>query len=228
MRIYYIRHGQSYNNALQLETNSRIGRKADPDLTTIGRQQAEVLAAFLQDHHEEHPIDNLYCSLMQRAIQTAIPVARDLKLPLHGLYDSHESGGLYLDDHETNEPVGQAGTTPEDLRTRYPQLILPENLNEEGWWSRPWETVAERVTRAQRLVKDLKERHGSHSHVIALISHQGFFNHFFFALLGQTRPQNFWFTLNNISITCLDVVDDQVNAVFINRMSHIPRELWTW
>jgi 2,3-bisphosphoglycerate-dependent phosphoglycerate mutase len=228
MRIYFIRHAQSMNNALQQQTNSRFGRLADPDLTTIGRQQAEVLSAFLSTSGDFLPVDVLYCSLMQRAIQTALPVAASLGLAPHGLYDSHESGGLYLDDVATSEPVGQPGTPPEELRRRYPALILPEDLNADGWWSRPYETVAERVERARRLVAYLREVHGSRNQSLALISHQGFFTHFFFALLGMERPAGFWFTLNNISLTCLDVTGDRVNMVFMNRMDHVRPELWTW
>lgn len=228
MRIYYIRHAQSFNNALQTETNSRIGRVADPELTTIGRQQAEVLANYLYDHGDDLHVDELYCSLMQRAIQTALPVARNLGLTPHGLYDSHESGGIYLDDEQTNQPVGMPGITPEELHAKYPEMELPDDLNEDGWWSRPFETVEQRIRRAHRLVDDLRAKHGNHNHVIALISHQGFFNHFFFALLGQARQPNFWFTLNNVSITCLDVTGESVNAVFINRLDHLRRELWTW
>jgi len=228
MRIYFIRHAQSQNNALQQQTNSRFGRLADPDLTTIGRQQASVLAAYFYNRQDALPVDVLYCSLMQRAIQTALPVAASLGLTPHGLYDSHESGGLYLDDAATREPVGQPGTTPNELQNLYPSLVLPGDLNTDGWWNRPYETMSERVARAHRLVTFLRDTHGSRNQSLALISHQGFFNHFFFALLGIERPAGFWFTLNNISLTCLDVTGERVNAVFINRMDHVRSELWTW
>jgi 2,3-bisphosphoglycerate-dependent phosphoglycerate mutase len=216
MRIYYIRHAQSSNNALQQETNSRIGRHFDPELTTIGRQQAEVLANFLLDNQDDFHIDVIYSSLMQRAIQTALPLSRNLKLPLNGFLDIHESGGVYLDDEETNQPVGIPGFTPAELQSKYPELILP------------FETVSERVERARRLISDLTSKHGDRNQVIALISHQGFFNHFFFGLLHQERPPHFWFTLNNVSITCLDITGEDVNAVYINRLSHLRDELVTW
>jgi len=228
MRIYYIRHGQSMNNALQADTNSREGRVVDPDLTTIGHQQAEVLAGYLYESREFLHIDVLYCSLMQRAIQTSLPLAHVLGLTPHGLCDSHESGGLYLDDLETNEPVGQKGITPEELHAKYPELALPDDLDEDGWWNRPFETHEQRYHRAVRLINELRTRHADHHHVLALISHQGFFSHFFYALLGQSLPPNFWFTLNNASISCIDITGESINPVFINRMMHMPRELWTW
>ena len=228
MRIYYIRHAQSSNNALFLETHSRQGRRADPALTTVGRQQAEVLAGFLHDNKADFHVDVIYTSLMQRAIQTAIPIADNLGLPLFSLVDTHESGGVYLDDEETQQPVGLAGLTRLELSEKYSQLILPDSLNDQGWWNRPYETLEERVERANRLVSDLMENHGDRNHVVALISHQGFFNHFFFSLLGLVRPSRFWFTLNNVSITCLDVTGEDVNAVYINRLDHLRQELITW
>ena len=228
MRIYYIRHAQSSNNALFLETKSRIGRHADPELTTIGRQQAEVLANFLHDNKGDYHIDVVYSSLMQRAIQTALPLSRNLNLPLNGFLDMHESGGIYQDDEETNQPIGLPGFTPSELQSKYPELILPDNLDEAGWWNRPFETVRERVERASRLISELTAKHGGRNHVIALISHQGFFNHFFFGLLDHERPPHFWFTLNNVSITCLDITGEDVNAVYINRLSHLREELVTW
>ncbi len=228
MRIYYIRHAQSSNNALFLETQSRHGRRADPTITTVGRQQSEVLAGFLHDNKEDFHIDVIYTSLMQRAIQTALPIAYNLGLTLNSLIDTHESGGVYLDDVITQEPVGMPGLTRMELAEKYPQLILPDNMNEQGWWNRHYETLDERIKRANRLVSDIIENHGDRNHVVALISHQGFFNHFFFSLLGLIRPTHFWFTLNNASITCLDVTGENVNAVYINRLDHLRQELITW
>jgi 2,3-bisphosphoglycerate-dependent phosphoglycerate mutase len=228
MRIYFIRHGQSANNALFLETQSRVGRHFDPELTTVGRQQAEVLGNFLLDNQDDYHIDVLYCSLMQRAVQTALPIARNLSLPLNGLMDMHESGGIYLDDEETNQPVGLPGFTPLELKSKYPELILPDDLDDQGWWNRPFETMEQRVIRARRLINFLTGKHADRNHVIALVSHQGFFNHFFFGLLGQVRPSHFWFTLNNVSITCIDITGEDVNAVYINRLGHLRPELVTW
>lgn len=228
MRIYYIRHAQSHNNALFLQTQSRVGRHADPELTATGKRQAKVLANFLLDNKDDYHIDFLYSSLMQRAIQTALPIMKNLQIPLIGLLDTHESGGVYQDDEQTHQPVGLPGFTPNELKLKYPDLTLPEDLNDQGWWNRPFETVQERVDRANRLIEYLKEMHHDRNHVIALISHQGFFNHFFFGLLGMNRPSNFWFTLNNVSITCLDITGDDVNSVYINRLDHLRPELVTW
>jgi len=47
MQLYFIRHAQSINNALWQENGHNNGRKADPLITEIGKQQAERVGAFL-------------------------------------------------------------------------------------------------------------------------------------------------------------------------------------
>ena len=48
MRFYFIRHGQSVNNAIYEATGGSDGRSEDPQLTEIGQQQARLLANFLR------------------------------------------------------------------------------------------------------------------------------------------------------------------------------------
>jgi len=91
MQLYFIRHGQSANNALYDRTGSWSGRSHDPELTDIGKRQAEYLARFLRqanpgastngwDPHNVSGFDitHLYTSLMMRAVQTGSIVAEAL------------------------------------------------------------------------------------------------------------------------------------------------------
>ncbi|HBG59948.1 MAG TPA: histidine phosphatase family protein, partial [Anaerolineaceae bacterium] len=58
MQLYYIRHAQSENNAI-LERNgykSEEGRHADPQITTMGFEQAKLLAEFLARENPEAEI----------------------------------------------------------------------------------------------------------------------------------------------------------------------------
>ena len=48
MQLYFIRHGQSENNARWMSTGSHRWRSEDPGLTEVGQQQAEILAQFLR------------------------------------------------------------------------------------------------------------------------------------------------------------------------------------
>lgn len=65
MELILIRHG------LPERVETPDGTPADPPLSEIGHEQAKRMAKWL----EATPIDKLYTSPMQRAVQTAIPLA---------------------------------------------------------------------------------------------------------------------------------------------------------
>lgn len=65
MELILIRHG------LPERVETADGTPADPPLSEIGHEQARRMANWL----EATPIDKLYTSPMQRAVQTAIPLA---------------------------------------------------------------------------------------------------------------------------------------------------------
>ena len=65
MELILIRHGLP----LRIETDD--GKPADPDLSDTGHQQAALMAAWLEQEH----IDAIYSSPMNRAQQTAEPLA---------------------------------------------------------------------------------------------------------------------------------------------------------
>ena len=81
MRLHFIRHAQSENNALYARTGTWHGREADPELTELGYLQATHLAKFAGEHLTG--ATHIYCSLMVRAIVTANHVADALDMSLH-------------------------------------------------------------------------------------------------------------------------------------------------
>jgi broad specificity phosphatase PhoE len=72
--FYFVRHGETENNAAGLITGS-----LDIDLTARGREQALAAAEALA--HE--PITGAYTSPLKRARETAEPIASRLHVPLH-------------------------------------------------------------------------------------------------------------------------------------------------
>jgi 2,3-bisphosphoglycerate-dependent phosphoglycerate mutase len=86
MDLLLIRHG------LPLHVERADGVPADPPLSDIGREQAERMARWL----EQERIDRLYSSPLQRAMETARPLAKlkNLTVEIEGgvaEYDRHES-----------------------------------------------------------------------------------------------------------------------------------------
>jgi 2,3-bisphosphoglycerate-dependent phosphoglycerate mutase len=250
MQFYFIRHAQSQNNALWDRTGASKGRNEDPELTDVGLKQAQVLGEFLANDRKLEMVPNngaasqnvegfqfthLYCSLMTRAVQTGTAVSNAMGIPLTGWLDLHETGGIYLEENipddngmfvtATQQLRGLPGKTRTEFAARFPRLILPESVTDEGWWNRPYETDEERIPRAQRVLAELLDRHGKTDDRVAIVSHGGFFNTLMTVMLGFDRFQNFWFAVNNASISRFDFGDDHFGIIYINRLDYMPPEL---
>jgi 2,3-bisphosphoglycerate-dependent phosphoglycerate mutase len=177
----------------------------------------------LRRKNDEFDLTHLYTSLMSRAVMTGAAMAEALGLPLVAWEDLHETGGIYVEDEQTGQPIGQPGKHRAYFQEHYPRLILPDSLNEAGWWNRPFEEREQRLARAQRFLRDLLERHGQTDDRVAVVSHGAFYNYFLSALLDWPRKDGCWFMLNNAAITRIDF-EDRVTLVYLNRFEHLPRE----
>lgn len=245
MQFYFIRHGQSTNNALATRNRSHQGRHQDPELTDKGRRQAECLARFLnqprsvtvsdardRQNAAGFGITHIYASLMVRAVHTATTVGDVLHLPIVAWENVHEEWGIYLRDEATGERVGLPGKDRAYFQTHYPGLVLPDALGDAGWWNRPAEPVEARIPRARRVLHALLERHGGTEDRVIVISHGGFYQCFMAVLLGVPLtdgpyiPEGLRFSLNNCAITRIDFTD-VVRLIYTNRLEFMPRELIT-
>ncbi len=240
MQFYFIRHGQSTNNLLWYRTGSSQGRSEDPELSDLGQRQAHILAQHLRQsnpnvvtkgHDNQNlagfGITHLYSSLMVRSLATGATIAQALGLPLVAWDDIHERGGIWLEDQQSGERVGQPGKNRAFFEARYPDLILPPSLGDAGWWDRPYETPEQWSTRAQRFLCELLERHGGTEDRVAVISHAGFYNELMTRLLALTSQNGYWFALNNAAITRIDFHADSTGVVYSNRVGFLPAEYVT-
>ncbi|HSQ26244.1 MAG TPA: histidine phosphatase family protein [Anaerolineales bacterium] len=249
MQLYFIRHAQSQNNALYDQTGSSNGRHSDPEITAAGWKQAQILADFLTttgtgapsnvfDPHNRmgFQFTHLYCSLMVRSIQTGRVMSKALNLPLVALADLHEGGGIFHKDETSGELSGLPGYDEAYFQQHYPELVLPTNMNKNGWWNRPFEDYAQRSERAARVLKLLLSLHASSEDRIALISHGGFYNYFLGEILGISSNANserepdapeVWLTMNNVAITRMDWTPEETRLIYHNRVDFLPTELIT-
>ena len=254
MQLYLIRHAQSANNDLYVRTGASEGRSADPPLTDLGHRQSELLARFLaqpqQDpdgdpahavaftaRHNRHGfgLTHLYCSLMTRAIQTGSAIATETGLPMDGLIDVHERGGIHNIDEVTGEDVGVPGPERAWFAAEYPHLILPDALGDGGWWNRPPETIDEAFVRARNVWSQLLERHGGTEDRVALVSHFGFFQSLLTVMLateGNPGVRTFglshmMFGMSNASISRFEFDGEYFVVRYLNRVDFLPDELVT-
>ena len=241
MRLYYVRHGQSENNARWMEDTSAYERVPDPLLTDVGEQQADLVADFLARSDLDvvewdeasrgfsgFGITHCYASLMERAVVTGHRIAAALNLPLLGWTDIHETGGMFTYDAESDTSYPESGRSGGYLEAHYPRLVLPASVDDSGWWNRPREAPELMQPRALRVLAGLLDKHGGTGDQVVLVSHGGFFNHFINAILGLPEPEKLWFTLNNTSITRIDFpTEGQVIIQYVNRRDFLPPELIT-
>jgi 2,3-bisphosphoglycerate-dependent phosphoglycerate mutase len=237
MLFYYIRHGQSINNALYDTSGSYEKRNEDAPLSETGKKQLPYLAAFMENELKQIQSDGqggdrnvpvtLYCSLMERGVATASAVAENCQLPLYGYTDLHEVGGVYLINHDTGEHIGMPGKSKAFLEEHYPLLQFPQDAREDGWWNRPHEAEEERHARASRVLEHLLHNHNQPDEVVIFVSHAEFFNYFIKHILSMPDSFPVWFELMNCSVTLFDFKEDHIRVPFMNRHHFIPNEMIT-
>jgi 2,3-bisphosphoglycerate-dependent phosphoglycerate mutase len=247
MQLYFIRHGQSQNNANWNKPDYQ--ESPDPALTELGIEQACYVSEFLRDAQtltkpKDWNIQNrygfglthIYTSLMERAVCTAAPTARALGIPFAAWEEIHESGGIFGRDNE-NKDQGLPGRPRSYFEQNFPELILPDHVNGTGWWNnRPFETEEECQQRAEKFLADLLVHHGDvegqPEHRVAIFSHGGFFGHLIFALLNipwqeTSNGGHIWFATNNCAISRFDFHAGEVSITYLNRTDHLPDHLIT-
>jgi 2,3-bisphosphoglycerate-dependent phosphoglycerate mutase len=246
MELYFIRHGQSQNNANW--NNAEYQENPDPPLTEIGHEQARLLAEFLKKHqtitnekawniHNRYGfgLTHIYTSLMERAVFTAAPIAQALEIPLIAWKEIHEEGGIFSRGDKTNV-LGLPGRPRSFFMENFRTLTLPDDLDETGWWNRPFEAEEERQPRADQVFADLLARHrdreGQPEARVALVSHGGFFMRLLSAVLMLPWRQaalglRSWFVLNNCALSRFDIHRNEFNVAYVNRADYLPDHLIT-
>ena len=234
-QLYFIRHGQSGNNAL---ADQRL-RTADPGLTPNGRIQAERVARHLQEEVDKtdirdgvdgvagHGIERLLCSAMLRALQTAEPIGRALGLVVEVWPDVHESGGIWLDSQDGRGPIGRPGLSRSEMASRFPGFALPDAIAESGWWNRPIEQAEEMTARAARAAATIRNHLAKEERRVAIVSHGTFMNALIAQLTFGKPLADVFFSNHNTAISRFDFDGDTVRPRYLNRVDHLPPALVT-
>lgn len=242
MQLFIIRHAQSVNNEIYARTGGSKGRLPDPPLTDVGWRQATRLANHLARpvdfgqpdplNHKGFELTHLYCSLMQRAVETGTAVAEAIGLPLVAWEEIHEYGGIFEEAAESGKRIGLPGPNRAYFEANFPHLTLPETLGDEGWWNRPVEPREQALVRAESFVRGLLARHGDCDDQVAIVTHGGFAYGLMHALFGfqpvNTRYEkevDVWFKFNNSSITRVDIDRRGISLAYQNRVDHLTPDL---
>ncbi len=241
LELFFIRHGQSTNNVLmdQDRENYLYNREVDPDLTEKGFEQAALAAEYLNRPYQNNGFDpqnrdgfgltHLYCSLMIRAVKTGTAISKETGLPLVAMPEVHETGGMFYAERGEEEPklIGQPGPGKSYFKREFPDLILPENLSEQGWWNREKEPREEYLDRAQSVIDRLIRDHAGKNHKVGVVMHGGIFARML-TVLFQIQTPKYWFLMNNCGISRVEISDDgRPMLIYMNKVDFLPDHLVT-
>lgn len=228
MKVLIIRHAQSSNNkAFELGLPD-AHRAPDPLITELGERQAQALADWSM--WQTLRPGRLFCSLMSRTIQTALPLADRLDLPLEARADLFECAGPYVGTYADQQH--HPGTPSSRLAALGQRVVLPDTATEDGWWHGPVEAATDSMRRAIALVEWLGTLE---EECVALVCHGAIGSMLLSALIDPERtaqvaatpgagaedlPQ--WFTLDNTSVSLLELRPGGQTVVgWINRIDHL-------
>ena len=139
----------------------------------------------------------------------------------------HETGGIYLQNHDTGEITGYPGQTRGEILKRFGPYRLPDSIGEDGWWNRGRENFAEAQGRAIGIASILRQRANENKR-IGIVSHGALISLLLQALSGGLPNENIYYDHYNTSITRLSFpTPDHLTVVYQNRVDHLPDELVT-
>eukprot|EP00466_Bigelowiella_natans_P015854 jgi/Bigna1/67793/fgenesh1_pg.4_\ len=167
-------------------------------------------------------IKRVYTSAMYRALQTASPIHRRMKIPTEVWPSIHETGGVF----HMNKGVLR-GLTRDQILVEFSGYNVAEKsgVSTNGWWRGGVETYDQMIERAISSKKRLFYMAGQieEDTTIAVISHGSFLS----ALIRSLTQANCSFALLNTSISCIDIQvspveedDDDCVRVVLGDKSH--------
>jgi probable phosphoglycerate mutase len=195
-RVYLIRHAQSEGNTGEDLTTG------DPDLTDVGRLQAERLGRRMK----EARLDRIYASPLRRTQETAFAIADQTGLDVIPKADLREV------------TLGQPDTNIRELPPEE-QAKIAHRIVEEGTWDAFPGSEGSAASRARlRAVMDevIAESEGLR---IAVVVHAAFIQTYVSMILGLDR--DFVFYPFNCSVHSIRARGDQRVLWRLNDISHL-------
>lgn len=203
--LLLIRHGQSGGNA-----DGRFGGHGPTPLSELGRKQAELTARAVANEG----ISAVYSSDLARAIQTAEPLAKRLKLDLHVSPDFRERHVGVLE-----------GLTFDESREAFPKdyyALVNRNIHHVITKGESYRQLLRRIT--TKLTMILRNHPGER---IAIYSHTGAICFLTLHLIGaihRSTKQTPWLVTSNCGINRFDIRGrNNIRVLALNDTRHLAQ-----
>ncbi|MDH6426509.1 phosphoglycerate mutase [Paenibacillus odorifer] len=206
MAIYFIRHG--------IDEEGFRGGWSQRGLVVEGYRQAERLGYYLKENQSSFNITRILCSDLQRALDTANEIARELNLPV-------ESSQYW---RETNNGV-IAGMPHEIANERYPGLYFSALRMDERFpgGESPQEFFTRISSSFSKLCNELESTDPNEN--VIMVTHGGVINVIYHILKGLTwTNKNAHFPASYTSIHKIEYQADKWAVTAENLTEHISRD----
>lgn len=202
-KLFLVRHGQSAGNA-----EGRFGGHGPTPLSDLGRQQAELTADALA----KEGITAIFSSDLDRAVQTAEPLAKRLGIPIYTTKAFRERHvgvleGLTFDESKTNHPEDYYA-----LVNRNVHHVITDG-----------ESYRHLLRRATAELWDILRNHQGQK--IAIFSHTGAICFMTLHLMGaihRTTKQTPWIVTSNCGINRFEIRGrNNIRVLALNDTRHL-------
>jgi broad specificity phosphatase PhoE len=205
MLAYVVRHAESLSNA-----------KADEGLNTplspLGFQQAEALGGRFERLH----VGAIYSSPYLRSIQTGLPIARRLHLPIRIRPEVCEFQGF--------PPGTQIDLGLDEIAAiahRHPETIPCPDCADPFAWPPADESLSGMIARVRSFGMALKARWPADDDTVVVIGHGSPIARMIEAWLTDQPGPSFRFTIDNAAIAAVRYLDGVSSLVCLNDVCHL-------
>lgn len=196
MILYLIRHGESVYNA-----EGRIQGQTDIPLSEMGQRQARAIA----DGFAKIKLDAVFTSPLQRAAQTAEPLALQQGLPAQSMPELMEiHAGIF------------AGLLWGEIEQKFPEHAVPWREQHPDFVIPGGESRRQLMDRGERALRKIRENNLEH---VAVVAHGGILCAALKGLLEIPAERN-PFNLFNASISRL-VWKARIQLWTLNEIEHL-------
>jgi len=219
LELFLVRHAESENNA-----SPPWQRVADPNITSLGRLQAEALGDWITGVG----VDVLVTSPFRRALQTSerISAISPIKQMLvwHNVF---ERGGCYS-RHSAAGIRSHPGLGRTSIQNVLPTAILDPSIGEDGWWSGCLkESDAEAKKRADSVINRMINSFGAGPTKVFAILHADLLKLMIGRMLFGVFELGIFGPFGNAAVTKLDFDGRVWRLDWLNSISHLTPKLMT-
>ena len=132
---------------------------------------------------------------------------------------------MYDFNADFTEKIGLTGLNRKQIHYNFPDCILPQGIDDAGWWNKSAETFQEVCLRVERVLSVIKD-HAEENVWLGLVSHGVFISCFLSSLFNLKIIDGIDFQSHNCYISRLTFErNKKVTIQYLNFYGYLPENL---